>query len=192
MNLQEMYTIALSYFLKKFTINLNKDKNLKFQVIKLKDKMASSISNTLFPILENLNTFCNNASEKLVPQIKKICSVAFVILGGFSAYTSPKIFTAFFIAGFVMGVSAHFSEKDIKLHKGRHHKSGCVDGFLNEISNVKLPASIVVVSNFFITLVHIDHHATVYVPLTGLYCGAVFGKYVTAFLDENKTSIHKK
>jgi hypothetical protein len=144
-----------------------------------------SLKSSAFGYLENLNNLCNSVNNNLIPTIETISSVAFVILGAFSAYTSPKLFTAFFIAGSVIGVCAYFNEKmqKAKPHKHNHESSGCVDGFFSEISKIKLPATVLVVANFVITWVHMDHHIEAYGPFAALYCGAVFGRHVTAYLD---------
>jgi|GEM_PF-3382055 len=147
---------------------------------------TSSVKSTAFEYLESLTKICNKCSEKIVPTIKKVSALAFAILGAFSAFTSPKIFTAFFVVGAFLGVCSYFNNKNISAKSHKHGSSACVDGFLSEISSVKLPATVLIVANFFITLCHVDHHANVYVPVTGLYCGAFFGKNITEWLDPSK------
>lgn len=141
-----------------------------------------SIKTKIFSGLENLNAELNNISEKIKPTTDKVAAFAFAILGAFSAHTSPKNFTAFFIAGTAFGICSYFNNEKNKEKLHKHESSACVDGFFSEISGVKLPGGLLVALNFFITLCHIDHHATVYVPVAGLYCGAFAGKTFTQWL----------
>lgn len=144
---------------------------------------AVSFKHKIFNGLDSLNTTLANTSKKIAPTIEKVGALAFALLGAFSAHTSPKNFTAFFILGTALGINSYLNNKDSKEKTHKHGSSACVDGFFNEISGVKLPASALIVANFFITLCHIDHHANVYVPVAGIYCGAFAGKTFTHWLQ---------
>lgn len=144
---------------------------------------VGSIKNQIFSGLESLNISLNSNIKKIAPTVEKVGALAFALLGAFSAHTSPKNFTAFFILGTALGINSYLNNKDSKEKTHKHGSSACVDGFFNEISGVKLPASALIVANFFITLCHIDHHANVYVPVAGIYCGAFAGKTFTQWLQ---------
>lgn len=111
-------------------------------------------------------------SEKVLRGLEKVSLVA---LAAFAAVSDVFLFTYSFTAGMAIGLlwdGATQTQCD-EQHKGC---GTCSNGFLEHLTKVKLPLGIGVVANVAILAAHIDHHATVFVPLvgvtTGIYVGA--------------------
>jgi hypothetical protein len=114
------------------------------------------------------------AKSKMDITMNILEKVSAVALGAFSLYTSWKLFTPFFAIGLAIGAYNYFQNR-----KTCHHQapgSACSQGFLEQLTGVKLPAPISLVANIAITVCHIDHHAIVFVPIIGLSMGAWVGK----------------
>jgi hypothetical protein len=109
--------------------------------------------------------------------------ISLVALAAFAAYTNPKLFFPFFGAGILLGAYLHWNKKP-KEHHGHAHEEGggCSQGFIEQLTGVKLPPPLGLAANIAITVVHIDHHDTVFVPLTGLNAGMWVGKLMGEYI----------
>lgn len=103
--------------------------------------------------------------------IEKISAIA---LGAFSLYTNRQLFVPFFLAGVCIGIYSYTKDKK-SCHK-YHPVSSCAHGLLEELTGVKLPSIISTIANIAVTVCHIDHHATVFVPIVGVSLGNWIGK----------------
>jgi hypothetical protein len=118
--------------------------------------------------------FCHQKSEKchfLINLTEKISAIA---LGIFSAYTNLKLFVPFFLAGVAIGIYSYNQDKDPC--KKTHPTSSCAHGLIEQLTGVKLPRVVSLIANIAVTVCHIDHHATVFVPVVGVSLGAWIGK----------------
>ncbi len=119
--------------------------------------------------------------EKLMLALAILEKISLVALAIFAAYTSPKLFFPFFAFGVILGTYLHWGKQDKQKegeeHSHSHHStSGCSQGFIEQLTGVKLPAPIGLAANLAITIVHIDHHSEVFVPIIGLNAGIWIGK----------------
>lgn len=103
--------------------------------------------------------------------IEKISAVA---LGAFSLYTSWQLFVPFFSVGLCIGIYSYITDE--KSCNGSNQVSSCTHGLLEGLTGVKLPPLISIVANIAVAVCHIDHHATVFVPIIGVSLGNWIGK----------------
>ncbi len=113
-------------------------------------------------------------STRVMEVLEKISAVA---LGIFSAYTNIKLFAPFFLLGVGIGVYTHIKHgpKDLEASSGG---SACSQEFIEQVTGVKLPAPISLAANIAVTVCHIDHHTTVFVPIVGLAVGNWVGRNI--------------
>lgn len=116
----------------------------------------------------------------LINVIEKISAIA---LGIFSAYVNLELFVPFFFAGVCIGVYSYIQDRTL-CNQG-HLSSSCAHGLLEQLTGVKLPPVISLAANIAVTVCHIDHHATVFVPIIGVSIGAWIGKTVSYYGDLN-------
>ena len=121
--------------------------------------------------------------DSLVGIIEKISAIA---LGVFSAYTSRTLFVPYFFVGFCIGIYSNIQNKDSCDHPDT--VSSCAHGLLEQLTGVKLPRIVSLAANIAVTVCHIDHHETVFVPVIGISLGAWAGKTALQCGD----LIHKK
>lgn len=134
-------------------------------------------------------------SSIVMNALEKISAIALAV---FSALTNMPLFIPFFFAGVSVGIYNYIEEKynDEKKHyceeehKSHHSSSGC-GGFLEQLTGVKLPAPLSLVANIGITICHIDHHDTIFVPIVALSVGTWAGQSACAGGDRLYQSCKK-
>lgn len=99
--------------------------------------------------------------------------ISLIALGIFTAYKNINLFLPYMAAGLVLGFYSFFVDKN---SSSSAHGSACSQGFLEHLTGVKLPAPISLLADVAITLCHIDHHASVFVPIAAGLFGAWAGK----------------
>ncbi len=112
-----------------------------------------------------------STAQSLMRVLEKVSAIA---LGVFSALINPPLFGAYFLIGAAIGAYSTLMNSNSRPHD--HIASACSQSFLEQITGVNLPPPISLAANVAITVCHIDHHANVFVPLTGLFMGAWLGK----------------
>lgn len=110
--------------------------------------------------------------------VEKISAVA---LGVFSAYICLELFVPYFFAGVCIGIYSYIQNEKACDHA--HAGSSCAYGLLEQLTGVKLPRIVSLIANVAVTVCHIDHHATVFVPITGVSLGAWLGKTASHYGD---------
>jgi hypothetical protein len=105
-------------------------------------------------------------SDQTFKMLEKVSAVA---LGAFAAMADMGLFIPFFTAGAALGLYQYLSST----HREAHASSGsaCSQGFLEQLTGVKLPPLISLGANMAITWCHIDHHSSVFVPVIALILG---------------------
>lgn len=103
---------------------------------------------------------CLNALEK----------VSMVALAALSLYACWELFIPFFLIGCAIGVYRQFEDC------GTHNAPSCTQGILEQITGIKLPPPIGLISNVAITACHAFSHATIFAPIIGIYVGTCAGK----------------
>lgn len=98
--------------------------------------------------------------------LEKISTIS---LGIFSAYVNFKMFLPSFLAGVGIGAYNYFYDNEGCDHV--HTFGSC-----SQIRGVRLPAPVTIAINFAITICHIDHHSSVFVPVMGIQVGAWAGE----------------
>lgn len=124
--------------------------------------------------------------------------ISLVALSVIAAYTSPKLFFPFFGTGIVLGTCLYWNkriswpcnpekscshEKQTCAHDDHenptcsteHGSGGCSQGFMEQLTGVQLPAPLKLGVNIAVTVGHIDHHSTIFVPIIGLNAGICIG-----------------
>lgn len=122
--------------------------------------------------------------EKAFRLVEKISVVA---LGVLAALTAPELFFSAFALGALFGLCTVYQTP----HRHHHHsiEGGCSHGFLEDRLGVKLPDSFSVLAGTAVMAVHIDHHADVFVPITGFTFGFWAGNQLVPSLNSCKRSI---
>jgi hypothetical protein len=107
--------------------------------------------------------------DQLLAVVEKISAAA---LAAFSLYTSWMLFLPFFALGAAVGVSAYYE------NSSHEHGpvSSCSAGVMEQLTGIRLPRALSLGANIGATLCHIDHHATVFVPIVAISIGAWTGK----------------
>lgn len=131
---------------------------------------------------ENNNVHGTHHCHGEEPQVwvRIIEKVSAVALGAFSLYTSWQLFVPFFVAGVCMGVYS-YSKNGESCHDN-HSVSSCAHGLLEELTGVKLPRVVTAVIGIAVTVCHIDHHATVFVPVVGVSLGNWIGSRASHYV----------
>ena len=137
----------------------------------------------MIPALENSPSCCApNCCEQpppdpvstLEPLLHILEKVSLVALGALSLYTSWQLFLPFFAIGGAVGIYSYLQDKN--LTQISHAAASCTQGVLEQITGIKLPPAISLVSNVAITACHIFHHGVVFVPVVAISIGAFAGK----------------
>jgi hypothetical protein len=111
--------------------------------------------------------------------------VSLLALAIFAAYLEPKLFFPFFGGGIVLSIVLYIikPKPEKECHSEEHHDSvACSQGFLEQLTGVRLPPPVGLAANVAITVCHIDHHSTVFVPLIGLNAGMWVGKLAIEYV----------
>jgi len=118
----------------------------------------------------------NSCYKDFMCVLEKISLVALAVFAG---YTNPKLFLSFFGGGVFLGIVTHITKKHECGDKHGHEDGGgCSQGFLEQLTGVRLPAPVGLAANVAITVCHIDHHQTIFIPLIGLNAGMWVGKLI--------------
>jgi hypothetical protein len=118
-------------------------------------------------------------SDRLFTLLEKVSAV---VLGVFAAHANMALFLSFFAAGTALGVYQYMtsgSQED-----SGHGGSSCSQGFLEQLTKVKLPRFVSLGVNLAITWCHIDHHTSVFVPIIGLGLGTWVGQTGSSLLNK--------
>lgn len=99
--------------------------------------------------------------------------VSAVALGALSLSLNRALFTAYFIVGFGIGVFQHVRHIGVAAHV---HAGSCANSLLEQLTGVKLPAPISLMTNLAVTIAHIEHHSDIFVPIIGISLGAWAGQ----------------
>jgi hypothetical protein len=113
----------------------------------------------------------SKTAEKMWWALEKASAIA---LGIFSAYTNLKLFIPVFLLGISLGIYNYF--EGINKHTHSSSTSSCSQGFMEQLTGIKLPAPLSLIANIAITVCHIDHHDTVFVPIVAASIGAWTGQ----------------
>lgn len=131
--------------------------------------------------------------------------VSLIALAVFAAYLSPKLFFPFFGAGILLGTYLYWNKKITWPIPGReckhdieegcendsketceheHESGGCSQGFLEQLTGVRLPPPLALGANIAITVCHIEHHSAVFAPIIGLNAGMWVGSLLGSVLPD--------
>lgn len=110
-------------------------------------------------------------SDRVLYILEKVTAVA---LGVFCAYASMELFLPFFFVGMAVGLYQHISAQGEA--GGPTGTASCSQGFLEQLTGVRLPRFVSLIANVGVTWCHIDHHTTIFVPIVGVSLGAWIGQ----------------
>lgn len=120
------------------------------------------------------NFFTDTSTSKFDKFMYLMEKVSAVALGAFAAFTSIELFIPFCLVGLALGLYSFFEVSSN--HTSNGHSAACSHGFIESLTGIHLPAPISLAANIAITICHIDHHNTVFVPIVGLFIGSWAGK----------------
>lgn len=103
------------------------------------------------------------------PYTTMFMKVTAIALGAFAAYVEWKLFVASILVGIPLGFFWAI--------KGHHCPQASCSGVIDNLTQTQLPPVINVIFGAAITICHLDHHPTVFVPLVGLSLGAWVGTF---------------
>ncbi len=119
----------------------------------------------------------NEKFKQAMNILEKICLVALV---AFAFYSSPKLCAYFTAGGFVIGLGLTLSKKIQPQTQG---SIGCSQGFLEQLTGVRLPPPIGLVANAAILVDHMRCHSSpIYVAITGFNFGLFLGHSVGTYV----------
>jgi hypothetical protein len=114
--------------------------------------------------------------------LEKISLLALMV---FAAYVDPILFFPFLGGGFILGLAVHYMQpKKESEHSHDHQTIGCSQGFIEQLTGVRLPPPVGLAANVAIAVCHIDHHSTVFVPLIGLNAGMWLAKLAIEYVPK--------
>lgn len=99
--------------------------------------------------------------------------VSAIALGALSLTINRALFGAYFVVGFGIGVFQHIQHSGVAKHV---HAGSCANSLLEQLTGVKLPAPISLMTNLAVTIAHIEHHSDIFVPIIGISLGAWAGQ----------------
>lgn len=140
------------------------------------NNISPSHSNNIPPSPTQHSHSPNIQSSKMMRAFEIISAVA---LAAFSAYKQIKLFVPAFLVGMVMGIYSQASAdhcNDCHNKEKKNPGSSCALSLLEQLTGARLPVPVSIGANIAITVCHIDHHATVFVPVVGVSIGAWVGK----------------
>ncbi|MBM3207965.1 MAG: hypothetical protein FJZ57_05095 [Chlamydiae bacterium] len=123
--------------------------------------------------------------DKVMSAAEKVSVLA---LGILSAMADIKLFIPFFLCGLGYGIYSAINNENAGPHQSA---SACSQGFLEQITGIRLPRPVSLIANVAITACHIDHHSSVFVPITALSFGAWVGKNGLEFKDWVVTQVNR-
>lgn len=130
--------------------------------------------------------------------LEKVSLIALAVL---AAYTCPKLFFPFFGGGIVVGTCLFWNKRiswpcteQISCHRHgstceqEHAAGGCSQGFMEQLSGARLPPPLGLGVNIAITVGHIGHHSSIFVPIIGLnagvWIGSILGDVLPGLIDQ--------
>lgn len=114
-------------------------------------------------------------SSKILKVLEKVSAVALL---AFAAYTAFLLTSAFFVLGFSFGVYKNLTSETRSINGGG---AACSQGFLEQITGIKLPPALSLAVNVATTICHIEEHSTVFAPIVGFLVGASAGNYTAYY-----------
>lgn len=106
-------------------------------------------------------------SPKMDRILRVVEKISVVAIGVFSAMVSFPLFATSFALGLSIGL---WEGRKFEHHSHKDHAL-CAHGFIEHLTGVKLPAPLSLAANVAILIAHIDHHATVFIPIIGISMG---------------------
>ena len=142
--------------------------------------------------LLRMPSYCLPCPTK-TPFMETAEKVSAMVLTILAAITNISLFVPFFLIGCAYGVYTECTDPSGSscVSSG----GGCSQGFLEEITGIRLPKPVSLIANTAITYCHIEHHSDVFVPLVGIISGMKMGKEchkVLTWLQENPEIISQK
>ena len=114
---------------------------------------------------------CEPCHEETTPQwflvIEQITAVALAV---FAYQVSAELFIPFVLVGTAIGLYQALTSEASELDHGA--RMGCSRGLMEQLTGIKLPRLVSLATDVAVMWCHIDHHATVFVPMIALYTGA--------------------
>lgn len=134
-------------------------------------------------------SFSDLLTKENIKQVWRIVEkVSVVALGVLAAMTAPHFFVPAFALGTLLG--ALTAKPSYHQHKHDHQMNGgCSHGYIEDITEVRLPRQLESTAAFAVLAVHIDHHADVFVPIVGVTLGMWAGNLAAPLLSEGYKKI---
>lgn len=133
------------------------------------------------------NTTIFSQFDAMLPTLEKVTAIG---LGILSALTNVQLFVPYFIGGAAIGVFSYLQNR--QAFDITHQSSSCAYGLIEQLTHVKLPPVVSLAANVAVTVCHIDHHESVFVPIIALSLGAWAGKMAAYHCPDFSTFDFKK
>lgn len=134
--------------------------------------MTCSATPTHSPVV---SPCCASPSEQPPAWFRVIEQITAVALAVLAYQVSADLFIPFALVGASIGLyqalTSNASEHD---HSAR---MGCSRGLMEQLTGIQLPRLVALATDVAVMGCHIDHHATVFVPMIALYTGAKLALY---------------
>ncbi|MBA3958079.1 MAG: hypothetical protein H0X51_06775 [Parachlamydiaceae bacterium] len=117
--------------------------------------------------------------SRATPLERVISKAVFVAIGAFACYIEMQLFIPFFFVGMLIKTIQYQQQGDAIL-QGTDITS-CSLSALEQLSEMRLPPMVslaIIVATF---VCHVEHHPSVFVPVTAIFLGAWVLKEVLAF-----------
>lgn len=118
-------------------------------------------------------SFYHKHKESIDKLVKLLEIVSAVALAAFAFYTSWQLFLPFFLVGAAIGVYGFYQNQK---HNTKSNSASCSQGFLEQLTGVKLPRPVSILANVGVTVAHMSHHANVFVPMGAVIFGSWAGQ----------------
>jgi hypothetical protein len=121
----------------------------------------------------NAHSQCPNCAHpiKQDPRLVIAMRIGALALGAFAAYVEWKLFVAALLVGIPAGV--FWGSKG-----NQSPQSACSQGVIDNLTQTQLHPIINLIFGAAVTVCHIDHHPTIFVPIVGFSLGAWVGTYL--------------
>jgi hypothetical protein len=116
-------------------------------------------------------------------------TISRIALGVIAMITSATLFIPWLGIGVVWGLYEHHNQTKSCSHQ--HGFAGCGQGFMERMAGTPFRPELSLIANLAVTICHIDHHPTIFVPYSGFALGMWMGQLVDAPLTQAYRWIQK-
>lgn len=125
--------------------------------------------------------FSNPKVQMIMGILEKVTFVALTVL---AFYMEPELTGYFAAGGFVIGLCMYWGTPPPEDDPKKVKPIGCSQGFLEEMTGLRLPPPLGLAANIAIFYHHLEHCSEVFAPLVGLNFGYKLGQMAGIYLPK--------